>query len=554
MKQLLSSQPILSIYSPTLETELHCDASASGFGAILLQRQKDGIFRPVFYFSKRTTVVESKYHSFELECLAVIYAIKRFHIYLAGIPFKIVTDCDSFRLTLSKQTVNPRIYRWALFLEQYSYQIVHRPGTRMNHVDALSRCHSILTLEANSFERTLSIQQDRDVDIVNIRNKLEKSEDKFFELRDGLVYRKDKEKKLLFYVPTSMESNVIRTCHDDIGHVGLDKVIGNIRRIYWFPQMREKVKCYISNCLRCIEFSPSSGKKEGKLHSIPKENLPFRTIHVDHCGPFEKTSRGYKYILAVVDAFTKFLKVYPCKSTASNETINHLRNYYRNYSKSRRIVSDRGTIFTSDKFAEFINNESTQHILVAVGTPRANGQIERFNHDITPMIAKLCDEPHKWDQVLDQIEYAFNNTICRSIGETPSKLLFGVEQLGKVNDKLKLVLDTDISRDLVSLRESASEKIQKSQKENERYYNKKHKEAKQYKEGDYVMIRNVNTSVGTNKKLIPKYKGPYIVKRVLNSDRYVITDVEGFQVTQMPYNSVIAADAMRPYIYPSKYN
>lgn len=110
LKQLLSSQPILSIYSPTLETELHCDASASGFGAILLQRQNDNVFRPVFYFSKRTTVVESNYHSFELEYLAVVYAIKRFHIYLALISFKIVTDCDSFRLTLNKQTVNPRIY------------------------------------------------------------------------------------------------------------------------------------------------------------------------------------------------------------------------------------------------------------------------------------------------------------------------------------------------------------------------------------------------------------------------------------------------------------
>lgn len=134
------------------------------------------------------TVVESKYHSFELECLAVVYAIKRSHVYLAGIPFKIITDCDSFRLTLSKQTVKPRIYRWALFLEQYTYEIVHRPGTRMSHVNVLSRCHSVLILEANSFEQTLSIQQDRDEHIVEIRRELENTENKFYEIRDGLVY------------------------------------------------------------------------------------------------------------------------------------------------------------------------------------------------------------------------------------------------------------------------------------------------------------------------------------------------------------------------------
>ncbi|KAK9685737.1 RNase H-like domain found in reverse transcriptase [Popillia japonica] len=128
---------VLAIYSPDLDTELHCDASAVGFGAILLQKQECGEFRPVFYFSKRTTPCESKYHSFELECLAVVHAIRRFHVYLFGKPFRIVTDCDSFRLTLAKKDINPRIARWAMMLQDYDYTVVHRPGKRMAHVDAL---------------------------------------------------------------------------------------------------------------------------------------------------------------------------------------------------------------------------------------------------------------------------------------------------------------------------------------------------------------------------------------------------------------------------------
>lgn len=100
------------------------------------------------------------------------------------------------------------------------------------------------------------------------------------------MYRKDRNKKLLFYIPRSMESNVIRTCHDDLGHVGIDKVIENITRVYWFPRIREKVRKYIFNCLKCIEFSPSSGKAEGYLHNISKEGLLFATMHVDHVGPF----------------------------------------------------------------------------------------------------------------------------------------------------------------------------------------------------------------------------------------------------------------------------
>ena len=74
-----------------------------------MQKQSDDIFRPVSFFSQRTTPAEVKYHSFELECLAVVYALKRYKIYLMGSNFKIITDCDSFRLTLNKQEINPRI-------------------------------------------------------------------------------------------------------------------------------------------------------------------------------------------------------------------------------------------------------------------------------------------------------------------------------------------------------------------------------------------------------------------------------------------------------------
>ena len=210
LKELLTSSPVLAIYNPTADTELQCDASSTDIRAILIQKQADGRFRPVSYFSQRTTPQESRYHSFELECLVVVYAIKTFHIYLSGIDFKIITDCDNFRLTLSKQNINSRIARWAMFLQDYNFEIFHRPGKRMGHVDALSRCHSVLVVEDNTFEQTLALHQHKDEKIKIIREKLEKSEMQFYELRDGLAYRKDKLKKLFFYVAERMELNVIR--------------------------------------------------------------------------------------------------------------------------------------------------------------------------------------------------------------------------------------------------------------------------------------------------------------------------------------------------------
>lgn len=315
---------------------------------------------------------------------------------------------------------------------------------------------------------------------------------------------------------------------------------------------RQSEDCFTtkSNCLKCITFSSSSGKAEGFLHSIEKEKLPFQTLHVDHYGPLEKTGKGFKFVLSVADAFTKFFKLYACKTTSADEVIKHLKEYFRYYSRPVRVVSDRGSCFTSQAFGDFLRGETIGHVLVAVNTPRANGQVERFHRTLTPMLAKLCESPDKWDKVLDHVEFCLNNTVSRAIGSTPCKLLFGMDQRGIVNDELKLLLEfqSDVDRNLVSGREVASENIEKIQAENEKMYNQKRKPATKYVVGDYVMIKNVDTTPGVNKKLIPKFRGPYEVQRVLDNDRYVVVDVENFQVTQRPYNSVVAPDQMRHYV------
>ncbi|KOC58630.1 hypothetical protein WH47_01037 [Habropoda laboriosa] len=166
------------------------------------------------------------------------------------------------------------------------------------------------------------------------------------------------------------------------------------------------------------------------------------------------------------------------------------------------------------------------------------------------MLAKLCEVPEKWDRQLGQVEFALNNTVCRTTGETPSKLLFGIAQTGEINDNIRFLLEerSVSERELETIRKKAVDNIVKQQKGNERYYNNRRKEALVYKESDYVMIRNIDTSAGVNKKLLPKFKGPYQVKKALDCDRYVIEDIDGFQITQIPYKGVIAIDNMRPNI------
>ncbi|GFS52234.1 transposon Ty3-I Gag-Pol polyprotein [Trichonephila clavipes] len=120
-----------------------------GLAAVLLQRfPDDNSLHPIYYMSRKTSETERKYTSYELEVLAIIEALKKFKVYILGMPFIIITDCNALTKTMSKKDLNTRIARWALNLQYYDYTILHRSGSQMAHVDALSRIQ-VLTNQCN---------------------------------------------------------------------------------------------------------------------------------------------------------------------------------------------------------------------------------------------------------------------------------------------------------------------------------------------------------------------------------------------------------------------
>ncbi|GFV89232.1 transposon Ty3-I Gag-Pol polyprotein [Trichonephila clavipes] len=128
----------------------------------------DNQFHPVFYMSKKTSDHERKYTSFELE----VEALKKFRIYVLGTSFKIIIDCDALVKTLSKKELNPRIARWALYLQEFNYTIEHRTGSKMAHMDALSRPPHC-TLIQNSVHLQFLKAQQADDQITTIKTLLE---------------------------------------------------------------------------------------------------------------------------------------------------------------------------------------------------------------------------------------------------------------------------------------------------------------------------------------------------------------------------------------------
>ena len=149
IERILADRPVLAIYDPKLETEAHTDASAIGLGAVLFQTHEWGK-KVVAYYSK-TTPEEQKYHSYDLETLAIFTALKVFRVYLLGIRFKVVTDCSAIRAVVLKKDIQLRVARWWVYLQDYDFDIIYRPGGNwhMSIIWAATRWIAVLSILRN---------------------------------------------------------------------------------------------------------------------------------------------------------------------------------------------------------------------------------------------------------------------------------------------------------------------------------------------------------------------------------------------------------------------
>lgn len=540
------ANPVLKIYDPLAETELHTDASKDGFGAVLMQRNNDDQqMHPVYYMSKKTSPVEEKYDSYTLEALAVMKALEKFRVYLLGIKFKLVTDCEAFAKTLAKSDVNRKVARWVSELQDYTFVREHRNGTRMKHVDSLSRnAIMMISAEENLISKIKSMQKDDD-ELRHVLKILESQPYQNFLLRNGVLYKYDEGLELLV-VPKAIENDVIKSVHEN-GHFGTKKMEEQIKQRYFVPMLTEKIKKFVKSCVKCILAERKHGKAEGFLHPIEKEDAPLQTYHIDHLGPMVMTCKAYKYIFVVIDAFSKFTWLYPTKTTNSKEVIDKLVLQQTTFGNPRRIISDKGAAFTSTDFEEFCVNEGIEHIKTTTGMPRSNGQVERINRCVIPILTKAAiDDESKWYKFVPSVQQALNGSHQRSIGTTPFKLLFGVSMKRKEDVRIAELLEENFVEQFMEKRdgerEAAKQQILRVQDENKREFNKKRKSANKYAVGDLVAIKR--TQFVNGNKLAGKFLGPYQVIKSKANERY---DVEKTGHHEGPKATSTGAEFMKPW-------
>lgn len=559
----LIQRPTLTLFDPNLTTEVHTDASTLGLAGILLQLQPDQRYHPVAYYSRQTIGSEQKYHSYELETLAVVESLKKFRSYLLGINFTVVTDCNSLKATSVKKQIIPRIARWWLQLQEFTFEVKYRPGNRMKHVDALSRNPSstevypkIMKIEQADWVLSGQLTDDKIVNIREILMKPPESQNehqiyKNYTLKDGRVYRITA-RGIQWVVPKGMRHQVVHAAHDDFGHFALEKTLYRLCEHYWFPKMRQYVEKYLACCIQCLCNKKNSGRKEGYLHPIEKTSEPINTIHIDHLGPFPKSKKGNMYLIVGIDAFTKFVVLQAVKTTKTKYVIEYCKNLCCTYGSPKRLITDQGSCFTSKHFKRFCSQNNIKHVLNAVATPRANGQVERLNRTILGALLSSTLKEERWDENVRNVQFGVNNVRNKSTGKTPSQLLLGFTPRGGsdslLTDEIKQI--PKVLDNLLEIRRQAAENILAAQQKQKFAYDKKRKSPKKYKVGDLVLILKNHSSTGTSRKLLSPYEGPMIIKVILPNDRYLVTDMPGSRrlTRKATYEKVIAVDRLRPWI------
>lgn len=534
----LISKPLLTIFNPELPTELHTDASSIGFGAILLQKI-DNTNKVVAYYSKRTSPTESRYCSYDLETLAIYNALKYFRVYLLGIQFTIITDCNAIKSTMSKRDISPRVARWWTYMQDFQFNIQYKKGKFISHVDFLSRnpvdpsfstrgcslpeVNIIEASQNNNPDSWLKIAQTNDSETQTLISRLASGDvdsNQYLMLNDLLHYKTSPDAEPKLFVPKGYRLSILKLYHDETCHAGFDKVFHKIRQHFWFPGMAVFIKKYILHCLICTEKKGCAGPKQGLLHPIDKTAIPFHTIHLDCTGPFTMTTEGFRHILLLVDGFTKFCLLRPLKALNAGELIPIIRETITMFGTPSLVITDRGTNFSSNQIRYLFRELNVEHHMIATGTPRSNGQVERYVSTVINMLSTICNNQSEWSSKLPKVQLSINTTIQKSTGFSPLRLLIGVEaNVPLVQARLNEIPINEPNIDVQAERALAKQRLQQVAAKFKQRFDSVRRNNKNFNIGDLVFVSQDHRR---NDKLQPKFKGPYEIVSVLPNDRYVL--------------------------------
>lgn len=523
----LTSTPVLTIFQEGEPIELFTDASSLGFGAILVQII-NGRQHVVAYFSMRTTDTESRYHSYELETLAVVRAIKHFRHFLYGRKFKVVTDCNALKASKHKQDLLPRIHRWWAYLQNFDFDIEYRKGERMQHADFLSRNPDPLSVNLTTMNlEWLNIEQRRDgvlrpiIDDIHNGNQVPG-----YLLEDNVLKFEKQDETLgtqkLIVVPKAFQWSLINTFHTALKHLGWEKTLHKIQETYHFDKMTTIVRDFVDNCVVCRTSKQTSGATQVQLHPISKPTVPFEVLHMDITGKLG-TPNEQEYVVVTIDAYTKYVLLRHTNDKSQHSTLAALKQVIHLFGAPRQIIVDGGREFLGE-YKRYCDRFGIEIHAISPGASRGNGQVERVMATLKNglVMIKNYDTPD-WHTALESLQLALNCTVHRTTGAAPLTLLTRRRNCVPP-ELLNLVNFDNASIDFEMLERHVQQKMIDQSAKDKIRFNRGRAQVRNFQRGDFVLIKN-NPRNQTSLDL--KFSVPYEVYRVLENDRYLVKKVVG---------------------------
>jgi len=466
LKHRFTTAPILATFNPAAQVILETDASDYAIGTCLSQKDKEGKLRPIAFYSRKFTPPELNYEIHDKELLAIVEAFQQYRVYLEGSehPILVYTDHKNLLYFTTTKTLNRRQARWSLLLSSYNFTITYRPGAHNTKADALSRRADYIpqnakeerppllrlqderitynptavgylsaTLPQDLEDRVRSAYQDDSV-TQSILKELEKGPVEHFTLsEDGLLLFRN-----LIFIPNKKELRIqiIKLNHDELtaGHYGLEKTIERIMRNYYFYGLRSTVEQYIATCQLCQQSKTARHAPYGFLKPLPVPQVPYEEIALDFIVKLPKsydslTKTAYDSILVVTDRLTKRAHFIPYLEGSSAEVFTDvfLRYIYADHGLSRFIITDRGSVFTSEFFRTLTKRLGVSQKLSTSFHPQTDGQTERLNQTLEQYLRIYVNYmQNNWVQLLPVAQFAYNNAITATTKVTPFYASYGL--------------------------------------------------------------------------------------------------------------------------------
>ncbi|GKC73708.1 putative reverse transcriptase domain-containing protein [Tanacetum coccineum] len=327
LKRKLCEVPILALPEGNDNFVVYCDASLQGLGAVLMQKEK-----VIAYAFRQLKPHEENYTTHDFELGAVVFALKIWRHYLYGTKCTVFTDHKSLQHILHQKELNMRQRRWLELLADYDCEICYYPGKVNVVADALSRKKQIKPLRVRALIMTIHPKlpsqilqaQNKALKEENVKSENLRGMDKSFELRlDGTHCIKNRSWLPFFGGLRDLIMDESHKLKYSI-HLGSNKMYHDLKKLYWWPNMKATIAEYVGKCLTCSRVKAECQKPSGLLVQPEIPIWKWERITMDFITKLPKTSNGHDTIWVNVDRLTKSAHFIPTRETDTMETLTRL--------------------------------------------------------------------------------------------------------------------------------------------------------------------------------------------------------------------------------------